>query len=262
MKNNSFSNKTVIVTGASSGIGRATALALAERGACVVLASRNVAELEQAASEIKSMGQEALVVPTDVTQREQVEHLVGETLRHWGRVDVLIANSGQYIRAPIAKMSLETLQQSMAVNFYSGVYSVLAVLPHMLAQKSGHIVLVSTLNGRKGVPPDAPYAAAKFALTGLGEVLRQELHGSGVHLTTVLPGRVDTPMIADLRVPRISAKIAPEKVARAILGALRRPRPEIITPSHTRTLIYLNTISPRLGDWVVRFFRLSGWEEK
>jgi short-subunit dehydrogenase len=101
---------------------------------------------------------------------------------------------------------------------------------------------------------------AKFALGGLGEVFRQELRGTGVRVTTVFPGRVDTPLIDDVEVPWISAKVPPEAVARATVRAIQRNRAEVIVPFQARALYYLNTFCPRLGDWVVRTFRLEGWE--
>jgi NADP-dependent 3-hydroxy acid dehydrogenase YdfG len=253
-------DKVAIVTGASSGIGRATALALAGEGARVALAARHAAALQEAAQEIQTLGREALVVPTDVTHQDQVERLVAETLARWDRVDVLVANAGAYVRCPVATLTVAEVEHSLAVNFYGALYAVLAVLPYMLHQKSGHLVLVTTMDAKKGIPPDAPYVAAKFALAGFGEVLRQELHGSGVHATIVFPGRVDTPMIATLQVPWISRKIPPEAVARAIVRAIHRHHPEVILPLQARALVYLNTFSPRLGDWFARRFHLQGWE--
>lgn len=260
MKDSSLSESVAIITGASSGIGRATALALAERGARVALASRTRSALEQVAGEVEALGCEALVVPTDVTQRDQVEGLVAETLARWGCVDILVANAGAYIRSPIRELTVERVERSLAVNFYGALHAVLAVQPHMVARGKGHILLMSSLDGKKGMPLDTPYVVAKFALAGYGEVLRQELHGSGVDVTTIFPGRVDTPLIARLKVPRISAKIPPRAVARAIVKAIQRPRPEVIIPFHGHALALVNTISPRLGDWVVRLFHLEGWE--
>ncbi len=256
-----FQDKVAIVTGASSGIGRATALALAREGARVALAARREGLLQEVAHEIEAQGGEALVVPTDVTDREQVQNLVNCTLEQWGQVDILVANAGVYVRSPIRELRVEDLEYSMAVNFYGSVYPVLAVLPHMLERRQGHIVLVTSMDGKKGIPPDAPYVAAKFALAGFGDVLRQELHGTGVYATVVFPGRVDTPLIENLKVPRISAKIPPEKVAAAILRGIRRRQPEIIVPWQARMLIYAHVLSPRLADWGVRFFHLAGWEE-
>ena len=256
-----FHDHVAIVTGASSGIGRATALELARHGAHVALAARRQQALEKVAQEVEALGREALVVPTDVTDREQVQRLVERTLERWGRVDILVANAGVYVRRPIRELRVEDLEFSLAVNFYGSVYAVLAVLPHMLARNSGPIVLVTSMDGKKGIPPDAPYVAAKFALAGFGDVLRQELHGTGVYATVVFPGRVDTPLIENLRVPWISAKIPPQKVARAIVKGIRKRAPEIVVPWQARFLIWAHVLSPRLADWGVRFFHLEGWED-
>jgi hypothetical protein len=253
-------DEVAIVTGASSGIGRAIALALADQGARVSLAARTESALHEVAGEIRGRGQEALVVPTDVTQQEHVEHLVEETIARWGRIDILVANAGAYVRAPVTELTVADVERSMAVNFYGAMYAVLAVQPHMLAQGNGHVVLISSMDGKKGLPLDGPYVVAKFALGGLGEVFRQELRGTGVRVTTVFPGRVDTPLIDDVEVPWISAKVPPEAVARATVRAIQRNRAEVIVPFQARALYYLNTFCPRLGDWVVRTFRLEGWE--
>lgn len=253
-------DEVAVVTGASSGIGRAAALALAEKGAHVSLGARTESALRELADEIRMQGREALVVPTDVTDRNQVNRLVAETLARFQRVDILVANAGAYIRSPIRALTVEEVERSMAVNFYGALYAVLAIQPHMLERGDGHIVLVSSLDGKKGLPQDAPYVAAKFALAGYGEVLRQELHGSGVHVTTVFPGRVDTPLIDTLEVPRVSAKIPAEAVAQSIVAAVRQPRPEVIMPIQGRALHLVNALSPRLGDWLVRLFHLQGWE--
>ncbi len=267
-----FTGKVAIITGASSGIGRATALALARRGARVALAARRAAELEAVAEEIRALGREALCIPTDVSSRQEVSRLVDEAMAGWGRLDIVVANAGAYVRcrlagpagpqeaSPVGACTIEAFERSMAVNFYGALYPVLAALPHLVAQGSGHIVLVSSMDGKKGIPPDAPYVAAKFALAGFGDVLRQELHGSGVDVTTVFPGRVDTPLIASLKVPAMSAKIPPDAVADAIVAGICRRQPEVIVPFHARSLLWVNGLSPRLGDWAVRTFRLEGWD--
>ncbi len=259
-KSRDLQGKIAIVTGASSGIGRVTALALAKAGVNLALAARREELLREVSQEIEAIGQKALVVPTDVTKQDQVHRLVEETLSRWGQIDILIVNAGQYVRAPVRALSVEDLQHSMSINFYGGVHSVLSVLPHLLARGSGHIVLMATLDAKKGLPLDAPYVAAKFALSGFGEVMRQELHDTGVEVSTIYPGRVDTPLIDNLKVPLISAKINPEAVAKATLRAIRRRRPEMIVPKYAGLIHYINVLSPRLGDWAVRVFRLEGWE--
>ncbi len=257
----SLQGRVAVVTGASSGIGRATALLLAREGARLGLLARREEPLREVAREIEGMGREALVLPADVTRREEVEHAVAQTLARWGRVDIAVACAGAYIRAPLLQMTLADVERSMAVNFYGVLHTVQAVLPHMVSQRSGRIVLISSADGKKGIPPDGPYVAAKFAVAGLGDILRQELRPFGIAVTTIFPGRVDTPMIAHLRVPWISAKIPPEAVAQAILRALRRPTPEVILPFPVRLFVCVSALLPSLGDWVTRQFHLEGWEE-
>ena len=254
-------DKVAIVTGASSGIGRATALALAKQGACVALVARRESALQELGEELMKLGRKVLVRQADVTKREQVEAMVQEVLRQWGRVDILIANAGEYIQGPIIDLDPADLQRSLDVNYFGGVYCIKAVLPRMLAQKTGHIVAVTSMDGKIGLPPDAPYVSAKFALTGFLEVLRQEVSDHGITVTNVLPGRVDTVMIKHLRFSWVSPKISPENVARSIIEAIRRRKPIVIVPPQAKLLYYINVFSPRLSDKLSRFFHLEGWTE-
>ena len=256
-----FEGKVAIVTGASLGIGRATALALAEQGACLALASRNSQALSALVEELKRRGKQVLVVATDVTQQDQVEALVREVVAQWGRVDILVSNAGEYIRAPIMELDPATIQRSLNINFFGGVYCVKAVMPPMLAQKSGHIVFVPSMDGKIGLPQDAPYVSAKFALTGFCEVLRQEVRDKGISVTNVLPGRVDTPMIEDLRFSWISPKLPPESVATAILNGIRKRQPIVILPAGAKLLYYINVFAPSLSDRLSRLFHLEGWSK-
>jgi short-subunit dehydrogenase len=187
--------------------------------------------------------------------------MVESTLARWGKADILVANAGAYVRGRVMDLTIEDLERAMAVNFYGAVYCVLAVLPNMVARRRGHIVLVNSMDAKKAIPLDAPYASSKFALAGFGEVLRQELHGTGIYVTSVFPGRVDTSMIAHLKVPWISSKISADSVANAIVRSIYRREPEVVIPSIARALIYLNTFSPRLADWAVCQFHLEGWEK-
>ena len=252
-------DKTAIVTGASSGIGRALAILLAKAGARVVLASRNVAALESLAAEIHEQGGQSLVVQTDVTRDGDVEAMVRRTLEKWGQVDILVANSGLYVRGAAASLSWADFERAIDVNYFGMLRQVLRVLPLMLERHSGQVVLMNSLDGRQGLPLESAYVAAKHAITGFGRVLRQELRGTGVYLTVVYPGRVDTPMIANLRVPRISPKISADAVALATLDGMKRRDPEVIIPVEGIALLYLNLLSPRLADWCVRKLHLEGW---
>lgn len=260
MSRNFFNSKIVLITGASSGIGKALALKLCRQGANLVLAARNSQNLSKLAEQIQKEGGEALAVPTNLTDIEQVKTLVSQAIFHYGHVDILISNAGQYLRSPITNLTMQTLQESMAVNFYSHATLVLETLPHMLKRRQGSIALVSSMDAKKGLPLDAPYVSAKFALAGFGDVLRQELYNSGITVTTIYPGRVDTPMIENLRVPWISAKISPEACADAILKGIRARKAEVILPPQTYLLYYLHVVSPSLADFAVRFFKLQGDE--
>lgn len=256
-----YKGSVALITGASSGIGRATAVALAKEGVCLALAARNIAALNQLAVECRQYGVEAEAFGVDVSIPEEVAGMGKAVFDRFGRVDILVANAGKYVRCPVVETSQETLAEAMAINFYGSTNAVQEVLPGMLTRRSGHIVLVSSLDGRKGLPGDAPYAASKGALTCYGEVLRQELYKTGVSVTIISPGRVDTPLIDHLRVPAISPKIPPEAVARAILRSIRSRQPEVVIPWTGWVYYFTNVLSPGLTDWAVRKLHLEGWEQ-
>lgn len=262
MANNRISGKVVIVTGASSGVGWETARLLAEKGARVVLAARSEEPLKRLETLIRATGGEALAVPTDVSQPDQVRRLVQAAQAQWGGVDILVANAGQYIRSPIASLTQAVMESSLAVNFFGGLYPILEVLPSMRARKSGHIVLNLTMDVKTPLAGDAPYVAAKSALSGLGDVLRQELHGSGIQVTAVYAGRIDTPMVAAMRFPAVSPKMPPQQVARAIVKGIQRRPAEIILPGQAHLLNFIHFISPSLAGWTARVFRLTGWVDE
>ncbi len=262
MKLTARHNLVAIVTGASSGIGRQTALLLGRKGVRVVLASRRVRQLEECAEEIRGAGGQAEVIPTDVADAGQIRALVRDTLARLGRVDLCVCNAGKYIRGRIQDISADDLEASLRVNFFGSALLIREVLPIMLEQRSGHIVAITSVDGKKGLPLDGPYVAAKAAMTGYMDVLRQELRGTGVGASTILPGRVDTPMIEHLRVPMISAKISDVRVARAVVRAVERNRAELVIPfSGPKFLLVVGAVSARAGDFLTALFRLEG-EEK
>jgi short-subunit dehydrogenase len=248
-----------IVSGASSGIGRATARELGARGAAVVLTARNGRALQEVASEITRAGGSATVIVADMTVPEQVRELVRSVVATLGRIDIVVANAGLYVRGPAATLTTAEYERSMAINFFGSLELIYAALPHMLGRGRGHIVAVTSVDGKKGLPLDAPYAAAKGALTMTLDVLRQELRPTGVGVSTVLPGRVDTPMIRDITVPWISPKISPARVARAIVRAIERNRAEVIVPwLGPKFLLVAAALAAPAGDFFVRMFHLEG----
>lgn len=253
-----FKEKVVIITGASSGIGKLTALALSQMGARVALAARSELKLEEIKSQILSEGNQAISLKVDVSKFEDNERLINFVLDEWGRIDIFIANAGQYIQKYITDCDIEDIQNSMDVNFYGAVHGIKTVLPVMQNQKSGNIVLVNSLDAKKGIVGDGPYVAAKSALSGFAEVLRQEVKIFGITVTLVYPGRVDTPMIEDIKVPWISPKIPAQKVVKAILKGIIKNIPVVIVPKTYYFLGALNNIFPSMMDWLYGKFKLEG----
>jgi short-subunit dehydrogenase len=257
----SRARRAALVTGASSGIGQALAVELAASGHAVALAARDVSKLEHIAGRIRQQGGEAIAVRCDVTDRAAVERLVDAAIAAFGQLDVVVANAGTYQRKAATELTRADFDAAFAVNLYGVVHLVEAVLPKLLARGAGHLVFVTSFDARKPMPHDGAYAAAKAAVATYVAALRQGLHGRGVQVCTVFPGRVDTRMIEQLRVPAISAKIPPARVAKAILRAIRRGRAEVVVPWHCRLLLWADTLSPRLGDWLVRVWGLDGREQ-
>lgn len=247
-----------LVTGASSGIGREIALQLAAAGHDVVLSARREQLLEQVRAQVEAAGGAALVVAGDVTTADGVAQLVQRAQRWRERLDVAVACAGVYLRKPIATTDRADLEAMLRANFWSGFELARQVTPRLLEAGRGSLVFVTSFDAIKGMPHDAAYVAAKSALTGYAGVLRQALRPRGVQVTTVLPGRVDTPMVADLEVPAISAKVSAGRVATAVVRAIRRRRAVVIVPWHCRLLQLVELVSPRLADWLVCRLGLDG----
>jgi NAD(P)-dependent dehydrogenase (short-subunit alcohol dehydrogenase family) len=189
----SLRNKTVFITGASSGIGRATALRLARLGAQVALSGRNRDALEAVRREIETSVGAALIAPADVTVAEDVRLAIESTIAHFGKLDILIASAGLSMRAYFDGSSLEALERVMRVNFFGTLYATHFALPHVKKTK-GSLVAISSLTGKRGIPSYAIYGASKFAIQGLYDALRLELQPDGVHVGVVSPAFVDTPL--------------------------------------------------------------------
>ena len=195
-----------------------------------MLASRRREALEEAAQAVRAQGREALIVPVDLAVEAAAKLLVEAALQRFGTIDISVAAAGIYYRCACEALTSADIERVMAVNFHGSVRCLLAALPHMVGRQEGNLVVVSSLDGKKGLPPDAAYVASKFALSGFAEVLRQELHGTGVHVSTIFPGRVDTPMIEGLQVPPISAKVPPEMIVAAIVRAVEKGKAEVVVP--------------------------------
>ncbi|MFQ3535755.1 MAG: SDR family oxidoreductase [Aggregatilineales bacterium] len=186
----------VIITGASSGIGRAYALAFARRGARVVLAARRAALLEEVRAEIATYAADVLCVPTDVNNDAQLEHLVQMTLHHYGRIDILINNAGLAIQGLLQNHDPKYIREMVSVNLASAINLTRLCLTPMLAQRSGVIVNVSSVGGKVPNATAPAYAATKAGLNAFSDALRRQLEGTGVRVVTVLPSYTETDMLS------------------------------------------------------------------
>jgi uncharacterized protein len=189
-----FRDRSVVVTGASSGIGYDVALAFGEQGANVALLARRRLQLEELAQKINKVGGRALALDCDVTDRSRVFWSIDQAREAFGKVDILINSAGLLIAETVEETKPEDLERMMAVNVFGALNAMQAVLPLMRKQKSGNIVNISSLAGRRGVSPLGGYSATKFALVGITEALRVELINTGVRVSLVMPGVIDTPM--------------------------------------------------------------------
>jgi short-subunit dehydrogenase len=251
----------VVITGASSGIGWHTAETLAREGATLVLAARRKEKLEELAAHLRDEHRvDVVTVPTDVRRMEDVRHMIKETIDRFGRIDVLVNNAGILQMAPFDRMTVETMRDVFETNFWSLVHAIRAVVPQMEKQGKGHIINVGSGVSRRGLPFMGAYTASKFALAGLTESIRVELHAKGIRFTSVYPGGVDTPMPhgvdRGLLPPRYRSHsrhyIRPERVARAISRAIRRRPLEVYVPWWLRYGAWLCVAVPGLADWMIR----------
>ncbi|HXW85648.1 MAG TPA: SDR family oxidoreductase [Candidatus Binataceae bacterium] len=192
-----FRGRSVLVTGASSGIGHDVALAFGEQGANVTLLARRTAPMEEFAGSIIKAGGKALALQCDVTDRARVLWAAEQARDAFGAIDILVNSAGVLIASPVEQLAPEDLERMMATNLFGALYAMQAVLPIMRRKGAGNIVNVASLAGRRGISPLGGYSATKFALVGLTEALRVELFSTGIQVSLVMPGIIDTPMARD-----------------------------------------------------------------
>ena len=224
-------NKAVVITGASSGLGEATARLLSAQGASVVLGARRVERIQSLANELTGNGGKALAIPTDVTDYDQVKKLVDAAVQTYGRIDVMINNAGLMPQSPLERLKIDDWNQMIDVNIKGVLYGIAAALPHMKAQKSGHIINVSSVAGHKVHPNSAVYAATKHAVRAISEGLRMEMKPYNIRTTVISPGAVDTelpnsvtePDIAEIVRKAHERAIPADTFARAVAYAMSQP---------------------------------------
>src|SRR3954454_6617283 len=243
-----LSNSVVVVTGASSGIGRATALAFAQAGARLVLAARREHALREATAECKRVGAQALAVPTDVRDRAAVQQLAEQAQEHFGGIDVWVNNAGVTLMGRFEDAPEDLWREVVEVNFFGYVNGARAALP-LLRARNGALINVGSVNSRVGAPYASAYVASKFAVRGWAECLRNELRGEGVDVCTVMPASIDTPLFqhaanfAGRAIKPLRPVIRPERVAAAIVRCAKRPRREVVVGFSGRQLIVLHDLA-------------------
>jgi NADP-dependent 3-hydroxy acid dehydrogenase YdfG len=199
-----ISGKVVVITGASSGMGEATARDLASKGAKVVLGARRADRLEAIVQDICDQGGQAIAVATDVAKREDVQTLVDTAKETYGRVDVIFNNAGLMPLSPLESLRIDEWDRMIDVNIKGTLYGVAAALPHMKAQKCGHVINVSSVYGHKVVATGAVYCATKHAVRAISEGLRQEVKDYNIRVTTISPGAVKTELTDHITEPGLA----------------------------------------------------------
>jgi len=250
-----FKNKVVIVTGASSGIGRSCVYLLAQRGAKLVMVSRSEDKMEQIRKRIG--GSNILIIKADVSKKDQVDQMVEKVIAHYNRVDILINNAGIGHRGSIVSAPLEHFNQLIETNLMSVLYGVRAVYPFMKEQGGGIIVNVSSIAGLKGFYNSGLYSATKFAVSGLTESLSMQAAPDRIKTLLVCPSKTATEFennfIYNGEKSFSKGKgVNPDIVARAIISGIVKNKKLVVVGKWCRTLYILNRISPRLTNFLLK----------
>ncbi len=259
----SFKDKVVVVTGAGSGIGRATALAFAKEGASLVIADIHFDRLEEVSGEIEKLGTKVYSRRVDVSDRSQVEHFARFVIENCGRVDILHNNAGVGLGELLEMTSIEDFEWVMNTNFWGVVYGVTYFLPHMIERKAGHIINTASGAGLVALPGLGGYTASKFAVVGYSETLRAELKRHNIGVSAVCPGIINTRVVSDGRInmpegARVSKEKAvkfyatrgwsPDRVARVIVKGVKKNRGVIPVGPEVWISWYFKRFSQRLSD--------------
>ncbi|WP_026995368.1 SDR family oxidoreductase [Flectobacillus major] len=253
-------DKVIIITGASSGIGKAMAFAFGQEGGKIVITGRKADALEQASQELSAAGIDNLALVADVSVEEDNKKVVEKTVAHFGKIDVLINNAGISMRSMFESCDTDVIKKVMDINFYGTVYATKYALPYIKASK-GSIVGISSIAGYRGLPVRIGYSASKFAMNGFLESLRTELLHEGVHVLTACPGFT----ASNIRVASLggdgntkgetmrdeSGMMLAEEVAQRILKAVKTRKRELIMTSQGKLTVFLNKWLPSLTDKLV-----------
>lgn len=243
----SFAHKVAVVTGASSGIGRGVALALASQGAKVGLIARRADRLRELEVEIQRAGGTVAFAVADITQRERLAIAISELRNRLGPIELLVANAGLGLPDRVEPLSVDDIEAMMRVNYLGVIFAVEAVLPEMLARGAGHIAAVSSQGAYKGMPGSGGYCASKAAVSTFMESLRIELYGRGIAITTICPGFVRTEMTAE-NAFYMPGLLDADEAGRRIVRALEQRRKVFNFPWQTTLLMKAVRWAP---DWLI-----------
>jgi NADP-dependent 3-hydroxy acid dehydrogenase YdfG len=258
----------VVISGASSGIGRATAHVRAREGACLVLAARRAELLQEVALECERLGARAIAVPTDVSDAEAVDRLARDAVECFGRIDVWFNNAGVLLLAPFERTPQAAIRQVIETNLLGQLYGAQAALRQFRAQGSGTLINTCSILGLVSEPYVSLYAATKFAIRGLGISLRGELRDTpGIRVCTLLPAAIDTPIYQRVanytgQQPKALPPVYdPYHVAKAVLSVMRRPRDEVIVGGFGRLVALDARVAPGLVERSIAVIgpRLQFW---
>jgi len=261
MTSNNLSSKVIIITGASSGIGHATALALAQHRPKLVLVARREKLLASLAEQVKAAGATAAILPFDLRQRDRVEEMIRSAQKQFGRIDVLINNAAFGFYGSVESASPELVREIFDVNFDAPLFATQLVIPIMRRQGGGHIINISSVAGRRGLPLSGIYSATKFALHGITEALRVEMRGSGIHVSIINPAATRTEFGDAIRHGDVTEKFrtlghvqSAEVVAQSIVRCIQKPKAEVYPYGLSRALVWVNAFTPTLVDKVMTLF--------
>ena len=250
-----FQDKVVVITGASSGIGEASAVEFAKNGANVILIGRRKEKLIEVENKISKYKVSTLVCVCDVSNKLQVQEMSKQVLEKFGRIDILVNNAGFAIYGKVSDLEIEEMESQIATNYFGMVYCIKNFLPIMLEQDSGHIVNVASVAASFGLPGLASYSASKFAMLGFSESLQHELKGTDVHVTVVSPIMVRTNFFDHSSfesMPKFSpTSLSAKDVAKAVLKAANSSRLEIIVPSIVRGAVWTKQTFPYLVNPII-----------
>ncbi len=253
-----LSGRVAAITGASSGIGLASAQHLAREGVAVVLGARRKERLDDAVRDIRAAGGRADSAIMDVTSETDVRRLVQQAVDSFGRLDIMICNAGFGFYGTVEETPVEVMQRMMDVNFMGTFFGARAALPLFRAQNSGHLIIVSSIVGQRGIGQMSGYSATKAAQVGFAESLRTEFSGTPIAVSVVFPVSTETEFRSAMKrdygqsVSGLGPKQSVDDVARAIVACVRKPKAEVYPHATSRALTVVNAVAPGLTDKVVR----------